>query len=80
LKPNRKRTIVDAVRQDWQVTIRRACLALRFDRSTYQYQSCRTDPADINSRIKEICETHVRCGYRSVYFFVRRDGWLLNMK
>jgi len=55
-------------------------LALRFDRSTYQYQSCRTDPADLKSRIKEICETHIRYGYRRVYFILRRDGWLVNMK
>lgn len=55
-------------------------MALRFDRSTYQYQSCRTDPADLKSRIKEICETHIRYGYRRVYFILRRDGWLVNMK
>ena len=55
-------------------------MALRFDRSTYQYQSYRTDPADLKSRIKEICETHIRYGYRRVYFILRRDGWLVNMK
>mgnify|MGYP001302254511 CR=1 FL=1 len=48
LRPDRKREIIDAVRQDWQVTIRRACLALQFDRSTYHYQSRRTDPAFVN--------------------------------
>lgn len=45
LRPDRKCEIIDAVRQDWQVTIRRACSALHFDRSTYHYQSRRTDPA-----------------------------------
>jgi hypothetical protein len=40
------------------VTIRRACSALHFDRSTYHYQSRRTDPAFLKKRIKEICETH----------------------
>jgi hypothetical protein len=49
------------------VTIRRACAALHFDRSTYHYQSRRTDPAFLKKRIKEICETHVRYGYRRVY-------------
>ena len=37
LRPDRKREIIDAVRQDWQVTIRRACAALHLDRSTYHY-------------------------------------------
>ena len=60
--------------------IRRACDALRFDRSTYHYQPLRTDPAFLKKRIKEICETHVRYGYRRVYYILRRDGWSVNMK
>lgn len=55
-------------------------MALRFDRSTYQYQSCRTYSADLKSRIKGICETHIRYGYRRVYFILHRDGWLVNKK
>ncbi|MCB2076581.1 MAG: hypothetical protein KDE55_02670 [Novosphingobium sp.] len=39
LMPDRKREIFEAVLQDWQVTIRRACLALQFDRSTCHYLS-----------------------------------------
>lgn len=62
------------------MTIRRACSALQFDRSTYHYQSRRTDPAFLKKRIKEICETHVRYGYRRVYYILRRDGWAVNMK
>ena len=62
------------------MTIRRACSALQFDRSTYHYQSRRTDPAFLKKRIKEICETHVRYGYRRVYYILRRDGWCVNLK
>lgn len=62
------------------MTIRRACAALHFDRSTYHYQSRRTDPAFLKKRIKEICETHVRYGYRRVYYILRRDGWHVNLK
>ena len=62
------------------MTIRRACAALHFDRSTYHYQSRRTDPAFLKKRIREICETHVRYGYRRVYYILRRDGWAVNMK
>ena len=39
------------------------------------YQSRRTDPAFLKKRIKEICETHVRYGYRRVFYILRRDGW-----
>lgn len=31
-------------------------------------------------RIKEICQTHVRYGYRCVYYVLRRDGLLINQK
>lgn len=46
--------------RDWMISIRRACGALRFDRSTYHYTSRRTELAGIAQRIREICETRVR--------------------
>lgn len=51
-----------------------ACNVLRFDRSTYQYKSRRSDPASLKARIKEICETRVRYGYRRVHYVLRREG------
>lgn len=65
---------------DWGVSIRRACKVLPVDTSTYHYKSHRTDPAMLKKRIREICETHARYGYRRVYYILRRDGWLVNMK
>jgi putative transposase len=62
------------------VSIRRACDALRFDRSTYQYKARRSDPAILKKRIKEICETRVRYGYRRVHYVLRREGWFVNLK
>lgn len=65
---------------DWRVSIRKACVALRFDRSSYHYKSRRTDPAALKKRIKEICETRVRYGYRRVHFVLQREGWPVNAK
>ncbi|OWY08455.1 hypothetical protein B6V73_20145 [Thioclava sp. JM3] len=65
---------------DWAVSIRRACGALRFDRSSYHYKSRRTDPAELNRRIKEICETRVRYGYRRVYVVLDREGWDVSIR
>lgn len=65
---------------DWGVSIRRACRALPFDTSTYHYKSRRTDQAPLERRIKEICETRIRYGYRRVHVLLLRDGWKLNMK
>lgn len=65
---------------DWTVSIRRACGALRFDCSSYHYKSRRTDPAELKQRIREICETRVRYGYRRVYVLLAREGWDVSIK
>ena len=72
--------MVDHVRAAWQVSIRRACLALPVDRSTYHYRSRRTGQAALMKRIKEIAETRVRYGYRRIHVLLRREGWKVNAK
>jgi len=71
---------VDKVRSDWKVSTRRACAALKVDRSLYVYKSKRGGQADLKHRIKEICETRVRYGYRRVHVLLQRDGWPVNPK
>ena len=65
---------------DWGVSIRRACGALWFDTSSYHYKSHRTEQAGLELRIKKICETRVRYGYRRVHVLLRREGWQVNIK
>ena len=72
--------MVDHVRAAWQVSIRRACLALPVERSTYHYRSRRTGQAVLMKRIKEIAETRVRYGYRRIHVLLRREGWEVNAK
>jgi len=62
------------------VSIRRACSVLEFDRSTYHYKSRRREQAGVEARIKEICQTRVRYGYRRVHVLLRREGWEVNLK
>ena len=66
--------------KEWDVSIRRACGALEFDRSTYHYKSRRPDQAGLEARIKEICATRVRYGYRRVHVVLQREGWNINLK
>ncbi|MBB4398886.1 putative transposase [Bradyrhizobium sp. ERR14] len=68
------------MRSDWKVSIRRACSALRIDRALYVYKSKRGDQAALKGRIKDICETRVRYGYRRVHVLLQRDGWAINVK
>lgn len=65
---------------DWAVSIRKACGAIGFDRSTFHYKSRRADQAAVEKRIKEICETRVRYGYRRVHVLLDREGWDINIK
>lgn len=80
LKPDRRRKLVDEVREVWKVSIRKACEALRIDRSLYTYKAKRGDQAALKHRIKEICETRVRFGYRRVHVLLLREGWKVNQK
>ncbi|PTM52204.1 putative transposase [Phreatobacter oligotrophus] len=80
MRPARKRELVDKVRSDWKVSARRACATLRIDRGLYVYKSKRGTQAELKQRIKEICETRVRYGYRRVHVLLRRDGWAVNPK
>lgn len=51
-----------------------------FDTSTYHYKSRRSGQAELEHRIKEICQTCVRYGYRRVHVLLRREGWSVNVK
>lgn len=65
---------------DWGVSIRRACRVLPLDTSTYHYKSCRPGHAGLEQRIREICQTRVRYGYRRVHVLLRREGWVVIIK
>lgn len=72
--------MVKGMCRDWMISIRRACGALNFDRSTYHYTSRRADQAVLERRIREICEIRVRYGYRRVHVLLEREGWGTNIK
>ena len=80
MRPARKRELVDKLRSNWRVSIRRACATLRIDRTLYVYKSKRGDQADLKHRIKSICETRVRYGYRRVHVLLCRDGLAIKAK
>ena len=68
------------MRTMWKVSVRKACRVLRFDPKSYRYRSRRPGQAPLESRIKEICQTRVRYGYRRVHVMLRREGWVINEK
>lgn len=80
MRPGRKRKLVTAMSEEWDVSIRRCCRVLEFERSTYHYKARRRDQAHEEKRIKEICQTRVRYGYRRVHVMLRREGFVINAK
>ena len=64
----------------YQVSIRRACTVLRFQKSSYFYRARRSSQAGLKKRIQEIAATRVRYGYRRIHVLLRREGWRVNAK
>lgn len=62
------------------MSIRRACEVFLVERSSYHYKSRRTGQAGLEKRIRELCETRVRYGYRRIHVLLRREGWIINQK
>jgi putative transposase len=80
MRPVRRRKLVDEMRHEWDVSIRRACRVFLLDTSTYHYRSRRSGQAELEQRIREICQTRVRYGYRRVHVLLRREGRPINQK
>jgi putative transposase len=62
------------------VSIRSACGNLLLDASTFHNRSQLLDRAALKERIKDICESRVRCRYWRVHVALRWEGWFVNQK
>jgi len=71
---------VDGLQGTFQVSIRRACRVLQFQKSSYFYRSRRLSQTVLSKRIREIAQTRVRCGYRRIHVLLQREGWGVNHK
>ena len=80
MRPGGKREPVAQTCGEWNVSIRRACRVLEFDTSSYHYKSRRRDQAGIEARIRDICATRVRYGYRRFHVLLKRASWDVNVK
>lgn len=62
------------------MSVRKAFRPCRLIAPFYTYKGKRGEQVPLKSRIKEICETRVRYGYRRVHVLLLREGWSINMK
>jgi len=62
------------------VSQRRACQALRIDRSTVRYASLRPDDAPLRKAMKAVAAERRRFGYRRIHIMLDRQGIVMNQK
>ena len=78
--PSGKRDAVAHLKQDYEVSERRACLILNVDRSLIRYQSRRPDDGPVRERLRELSAERKRFGYRRLHILLEREGFRLNHK
>lgn len=71
---------MEGLRFCYEVSIRRACEVLRFERSSFYYRSCANQQIKLRMRIKELAANRVRYGYRRLHVLLLREGWQINHK
>jgi putative transposase len=78
--PAARREAVAQLRVAYEVSERRACLALGADRTSIRYRSGRPDDAAIRARLRELAAVRRRFGYRRLHVLLRREGIVMNHK
>jgi putative transposase len=78
--PAVRREAVAHLRTSFEVSERRACVALGFDRTSVRYRSRRGDDAAVRARLRELAAVRRRFGYRRLLVLMRREGLIMNHK
>jgi putative transposase len=68
------------VRERWSVSERRACRAMRTNRSSIRYRKRRAGDAELRQKLRELAAERRRFGYRRLCLMLRRQGWAVNHK
>jgi putative transposase len=78
--PAARREAVAQLQVGYEVSERRACLALGADRTSIRYRGGRPDDAAIRARLRELAAVRRRFGYRRLHILLTREGIVMNHK
>jgi len=78
--PAAKRQVVTHACGGHELSERRACAILGFDRSMVRYRSRRPDDEGVRNRIRELAAERRRFGYRRLHFLLMKEGLAMNQK
>jgi len=80
LKTGKRREMAESLRFCYQISTRRACEVLKFERSSFYYRSKANQQVELRMRIRELAASRVRYGYRRLHVLLLREGWQINHK
>jgi putative transposase len=78
--PAARRSVVDYLKENHQLSERRACTIVRLCRSSCRYQAKPKNDDEIRSRLRELAEKRRKFGASRLHTLLRREGWLINHK
>jgi putative transposase len=78
--PVARREAVSHVRAAFDMSERRACRVLGFDRTSVRYRTIRPDDQVLRERLKALAAERHRFGYRRLHVLLRREGHAVNKK
>ena len=62
------------------MSIRRACEATRFPRSSHRYRSRKDRQDNLRIRLRDLAYSRVSYGYQRLHILLQREGWHVNHK
>jgi putative transposase len=72
--------LVSSIRQQYQLSEKRACGLVGITRWINRYQSRRDPQDELRQRLRELAGNRPRYGYRRLTVMLRREGWKVNTK
>ncbi len=74
VRPAAKREAVAYLREQFQMSERRACRVVAVDRKTIRYTSRRPRETELRARLRDLANERRRFGYRRLFILLRREG------
>lgn len=78
--PAVRREAVAHLKGAHEMSERRACRVIGCDRMTVRYRSRRPDDPHLRERLRALARERRRFGYRRLFVFLRREGFVVNHK
>jgi putative transposase len=80
VKAPQRRALATWIEKAYRVSGRRACRLARISASSMRYVSRKPDQKPLRMRLHDLAKTRPRAGYKTLYVYLRREGWLVNHK